>query len=533
MLTFLVFFPFAQITLPTPPAVNTPPPTIRRTEVVQSHEVRSLPGQLDEVPVFNSNSPELIQSEGILLSTFPPDGKRSPAAHLDFSFEGRFDIFAHHVARGVNAADTRTRYLGIVLYNPGRAPVTVDVLQAVSYLSQEAPFHDLPPYVANPLGTVYSGPGSRTTNDILRGQRQPYFPAHVVIPPRRTYLLVNSPIPLRRLNYSPVNGAILPDPTPLIPSANAATPPSSNGDVNSTSASENETLRLNRPIPINGRSLLMHLSSDGPVYVASLTMPAPLILGGGERAPSQAEWQALLEQGQLAEPRDRPPTLPNVRSIERYYYGRVAGVAQGSQWEAQLTDSPQSDRLSIPSPGDAFSYVLSTVDRNTFGTGQIQSAPLLTRYPDTAYRAHGNYGIQYNLRLPLYNNTDETQTVELLFQTPLQNEQPQGNLRFLDPPDDRIFFRGTVRLRYNDDLGISQTRYLHLVQRRGQQGQPLMRLNVPRGDRRLVQVEFLYPPDATPPQVLTVRTLDRPRDGFSSTDTSRPGVTPEIVEQPE
>jgi len=27
------------------------------------------------------------------------------------------------------------------------------------------------------------------------------------------------------------------------------------------------------------------------------------------------------------------------------------------------------------------------------------------------------------------------------------------------------------------------------------------------GDRRLVQFSFLYPPDASPPQVLTVRTL--------------------------
>lgn len=40
--------------------------------------VRPLPGSLDNVPVFNSNSPELIQTDGILLSTFPPGGKASP-----------------------------------------------------------------------------------------------------------------------------------------------------------------------------------------------------------------------------------------------------------------------------------------------------------------------------------------------------------------------------------------------------------------------------------------------------------------------
>jgi hypothetical protein len=31
---------------------------------------------------------------------------------------------------------------------------------------------------------------------------------------------------------------------------------------------------------------------------------------------------------------------------------------------------------------------------------------------------------------------------------------------------------------------------------------------MPPGDRRLVKIDFLYPPDATPPQVVTVKTLD-------------------------
>ncbi|MGE5660123.1 MAG: DUF3370 family protein, partial [Actinomycetota bacterium] len=68
--------------------------------------------------------------------------------------------------------------------------------------------------------------------------------------------------------------------------------------------------------------------------------------------------------------------------------------------------------------------------------------------------------------------------------------------------------RGTVRVLYSDDRGKSQTRYVHLVQRRGQQGEPLVTLNLKSKERRLVQVDFLYPPDATPPQVLTVRSSD-------------------------
>jgi hypothetical protein len=156
--------------------------------------------------------------------------------------------------------------------------------------------------------------------------------------------------------------------------------------------------------------------------------------------------------------------------------------------------------------GKAFSYGLSTVERGTFGTGQIQSAPMVTRYPDTAYAAHGNYGIQYSLTLPLYNPTDDCQIVAILFQTPLKSDEKSAALKFNNPPPQRVFFRGTVRVRYQDDKGNPQTRFVHLVQFQGQQSDPLVELNLEAKTSRWVQVDFIYPPDATPPQVLTVKT---------------------------
>lgn len=62
-------------------------------------------------------------------------------------------------------------------------------------------------------------------------------------------------------------------------------------------------------------------------------------------------------------------------------------------------------------------------------------------------------------------------------------------------------------MTHEDDHGKTQTRYVHLVQRRGQPGQPLVTLNLPPEARREVKVDFIDPPDATPPQVLTVKTL--------------------------
>lgn len=438
-----------------------PPPSPQET--VRLQEVRALPGQLDDVLVFNSNSPELIGTEGILLSTFPADGKQYPTAHLNLALQGRFDIFAHHVFRALSPEDLRSVYLGVVAYNPGIEPVTIEVLQAASYLSQpDAPFIDLPSSVDNAAGNVYAGPGSRVMNDVLRGQRQTMFPPTIVIPPQSYQLLLNLPIPVATL-----------DP------------------------------------PLNGRSTLMRVRSSGPVYVASLALMARDTDEGSERAPDLAEWQALLETGDLAGPRDRPPTLlDNTAPINEITYGRVAGVAQGSRWQAQVTDRPTNAELTIPEPGRAFSYGLSTLVRGRLGTEQVQTAPLLVRYPDTAYQAHGNYGIQYDLTLPLHNPSTEARTVTIALETPIKEDiLTEAGLRFFDPLPTQTFFRGTVRIRFTDDRGLPQTRYVHLVQRRGQMGDALAVLNLAAGERRLVEVSFLYPPDSTPPQVLTLQTL--------------------------
>jgi hypothetical protein len=250
---------------------------------------------------------------------------------------------------------------------------------------------------------------------------------------------------------------------------------------------------------------MMRLSSDGPVYAANLAMKAPQNSNGTYRAPTLAEWQRLLDTGNLAQPRDSTPT-PLDPPRHPTVFGRVAGVSQGSQWQAEITDNPNVEHLSIPQPGTAISYALGTLHLITLGTAQIQSAPMVARYPDTAYFAHSNYGVEYNLTLPLKNSTNQPQTVTVSIQTPLKDEGGTDRLLFLKPQVEQIFFRGTVKVRYEDDQGQTQTRYVHLVQRRGQPGEPLVRLNLPAGGRREVQVNFIYPPDSTPPQVLTVKT---------------------------
>ncbi len=469
--------PIAPTVTPLTPPVRAVPPqevvppqerlqpqdVLQIQEIFQPQELRPLPGQLDTVPVFNSNSPELVLTEGILLSTFPGDGMKVPSAHLNFPFKGRFDIFSHHISRARTASQTRSLFQGIILYNPTNALVKVDVLQGATYLTRpDALFVNLPSYVEDPLGKVYAGPGSRTMNDILRGRRQGSLPPSIIIPPGGSQMLINLPIPAGTLA------------------------PSS-----------------------NGRSSLFRLNSSGSIYVASLAMFAPLNPDGSERIPTLEEWQSLLVNAGLAGPRDIPPT-PMQQNYANVIYGRVAGVAVGSEWRATLTDSPKVSHLSIPKRGNAFSYGLSTLYRGTLGTGQIQSAKMLVRYPDTAYQAHGNYGIQYSLTLPLHNKTGQRQTVAIAIQTPLKEDKAKGGLLFFKPPENRVFFRGPVRLRYTDDQGVAQTRYIHLIQQRGQEGEALVTLNMASNDQRTVQIDILYPPDSTPPQVLTVKTMETP-----------------------
>jgi Protein of unknown function (DUF3370) len=437
-----------------PPTLPAPKPQ----EVVEAQEVRALPGKLDKIPVFNSNSPELVLQEGILLSTFPGTDLANPTAHLNYPLTGEFDLFAHHVAKAQPADNLRTLYLGVLVKNPSKRSIKLKILQGASYLSQpDAPFIELATQLDNAAGNVYAGPGGRAMNDILRDQRQSLFPAQITIPAGGSKLLMNLPIPVAGL-------------TP----------------------------------PINGRSSYLRLSSSGKVHLASMALFAPKNSAGQERAPNLAEWQQVLEKGNLSTPRDKAPTPPT--SDKGRIYGRVAGVSIGARWQTRLVD-PGSAVLKVPAKGQAISWGLATVAGGTLGTNQVQSAPMAVRYPDTAYQAHGNYGVHYSLKLPLANPAKQPQTVTLAIQTPLKQDQLTGGLRFLQPLPKPVFFRGTVRVKYRDDQGTAQTKFYHLVQRRGQPGNPLVTLTLPPAGKRLVQVDLLYPPDATPPQVLTLKGL--------------------------
>ncbi|MBA3993336.1 MAG: hypothetical protein C0469_07395 [Cyanobacteria bacterium DS2.3.42] len=152
----------------------------------------------------------------------------------------------------------------------------------------------------------------------------------------------------------------------------------------------------------------------------------------------------------------------------------------------------------------SLAFPLCSLDRGTFGTGQIQSANLVVRYADTAYAAHGNYAVEYRMQFPLYNPAPTPVRVSFSLDTPVKTDQLKDNLTYFEPPAKNTFFRGTVLVQYLSDKGEKTRKYVHLVETRGTKSEELFNITLKPKGRRTVQFSMFYPPDATPPQVVTL-----------------------------
>ena len=421
--------------------------------ITRKQTIRPLPGRLDAVLMVNDNNPELIKDDGILLSTFPDQGEAS----IPVALNGRFDLFSHHVYAGTDESLDSTLWLALLMAPLGTEPVTVTLLEGSTSLSQatkpgqtQAPFLPLPPLMRETGDVIAAGPGSRVAGDLLRGQGA------------------------KELNTTTWNLA-------------AGTP----------------TRILQLPIPVqgldpllNGRNLQLRLHSSAPVALATLAAH-----GNGPSPPSDQHWNDLLASGDLSS-KEHSPTPRGSKG--KMIYSRVSGVQIGSSWRARLTD-PGKSTLSIS--GNALSWPISSLERGTLGTGQVQTAELKTLYPDTAWAAHGNYGVEYDLTLPLKNAGSTLQTLQLALESPIKTDASIGGLRFRRSLSGPVMFRGPIELsglEADDGSPLGRHR-VHLVLRQGQQGPSLGRVTLKPGETKDVRVRLVYPADATPPQVLTVQ----------------------------
>ncbi len=460
--------------------VHSPAPQPPQT-VLRRQTVAPLPGGLDRVPMVNDNNPELIVRPGILFSGFDAsrgwNGTPLPraAAHLNSPLSGPFELFSHHVYAGKPESLDSTLWLAVVAAPRGDRPLRLRLRAGSTALSQSldgkepsAPFLPLPTLLSQGVTPIWSGPGSRVATELLRRQRSPQLPQEWLLPPGVLSTLLVLPIPVRGLD-------------PLL----------------------------------NGRNLQLRLDSDAPLDLATLAA-----FGDNEQPPPAAVWAQLL-QGDLS-PKEHAPSAKG--SPGPMIYSRVSGVEQGSAWRGRLSDPGQSSLAMSRAP---ISWPIASLERGTFGTGQVQAPPLSAFYPGTAWAAHGSYGVEYDLALPLRNDTSAPLSLQLALESPLKSDQALGGLRFNSVPGKAVLFRGTVEVSGLDGADGKATgrQGFHLVLRAGQMGPALGTVTLAPGQQRQLQVRLIYPADATPPQVLSLLPI-APAPEPVKQSPSMPSITP-------
>jgi hypothetical protein len=362
----------------------------------------------------------------------------------------------------------------LLVGNTQEKPVEVEVVNAASYLTHpDAPFISLPSLIENNEGTTFAGPGDRVTTDLLLNRRGLRWQKSARVPPGKKLLLCKFAIPVQDLGSQ-----------------------------------------------LNARTYMAQLQSDGPVrlalvasfarsrrrllrYLLVLAVLPPHITRYA--SPTEQDFIRILDEGNLVEPREQRP----LRSEDAHEirYGRVSGISIGAVWHATLTDK-EASHLSLPPPEKPISYALDTLKGATFGTEQIQSAPLAVRNDDTAYEADGNYGVKYDLALPLKNPYSRDLKLYLSLETPMKSEVKSNKVPFVEPPYGQIFFRGTIKITVKSNNGTDSISYFHLVQHYGESGSPFLTLPFAPGQEESVHIEFFYPPDCTPPHLLTLSTVE-------------------------
>ncbi len=427
---------------------------------LREQQLHPLPGRLDELLLLNDNNPELITGEGVLLSTFPTN------QGLNLAFDGRFDLFSHHVYAGKPEELASTLWLAVLAEPVGTEPVTLDVISGSTSLSQgtkpgqtAAPFLPLPSLMAETTTPIASGPGSRVAGDLLRGDQAPELPRQIKLAPGHASALLVLPIPVAGLD-------------PLL----------------------------------NGRNLQLRLKSSAPVYLATVAA-----YGKKDRPPSNQRWRALLSAGTRS-PKEHQPTPRGSKG--RMIYSRVSGVQIGSTWTGTLADRGSSTLNINEAP---ISWPISSLERGDLGTAQVQTAELKRFDKGTAWAAHGNYGVEYDLTLPLHNPDRATRTVAIALESPDKRGSSNGKLQFKPGNSGPVMFRGPIEVTGLDGANgrAMGRRRFHLVLRRGQEGPQLGAVSLAPGESRRVRVRLIYPADATPPQVLTVLPV---KQSNSSTD---------------
>jgi hypothetical protein len=303
-------------------------------------QIQALQGQFNATPVLHSNQPEIVRSEGILISTalgtstYHWGQNQQAIANPLFTFRGPFGIHAHHIYRPLDASRMGDRWrrgllhLGVIAINPSQQPVTVQFPAGMLRTSFDKTY--LPTLMGvtdNRNQMLAAGPGDATALALLSGQRDWRIPQQVQLPPYSRQVLFGMPLPAR-------------------------------GTAN----------------------LLLRGNSSGPLQLA---------LVASEGDGSEADFLRVLDNRELAQGRDYLLQQQQIR--QRKLFSRVSGVAKGDTYQARVS-ADLTQPLHVP---------LTTTWRKHFGSQEVQVNPLLARMPDSSLENIGTYGVRYELTFQL------------------------------------------------------------------------------------------------------------------------------------
>jgi hypothetical protein len=391
---------------------------------------------------LNDNHPEILSrytpERAITSSTMPPQGTAHPGAHQNQAINGEGSIFSSHQNR-----TGRELHQNLLLHNPTDKPVRVQVSALASTTTREAPYRDTTtkPTAAtatrpDPSGTLGNGPGDRTADLVLRGHRE--GPASITIPPHGTAVL---------------HSASHPKGVELVTQA--------------------------------------QFKTDGPVNAAVAYSTTPL---ANDKTGHSAKAAEILRTSDLVARDPKHDKIPSPPGDGRFIYGRVAGMVEGSNGTATLTNDNGNKRFITDRPGTQEFAFLTKTTRNV--DGYDSAGRMLSRYPDSAYKNHGNYGADLTVSLPLHNpaNAPGPRRVRVYFDTP--PEQNNGGVS------------RSIRNSVAATAG-GTTRYFNLNQQAGSRSQtPLVDVTLKPGQSMDAALRMVNAANNTPPHTIRVVTED-------------------------
>jgi hypothetical protein len=190
-----------------------------------------------------------------------------------------------------------------------------------------------------------------------------------------------------------------------------------------------------------------------------------------EDPQTDADLIAVLDRGVLAPGRTYLKLLPEIKNGR--VFSRVGGVALGDAYGATLSHDLSQTPLHVP---------LTSTNRTTFGTREVQVNALASRMLDSSLDNVGTYGVRFDVTLNLKGNGP--------YELVLSHPTAYGK-QFTS-------FRGSIGIQTHEGY-----KEVHVGMQSGE-SLSLNSLTLLPGVNNPVTVSLVYPADATPGHLLSV-----------------------------